>query len=160
MSKILVIEDEARTRDMFRDYLEAEGFQTLGAEDGLAGIGLARQHLPNLVLCDIIIPKLDGYEVLSQLRRVATTATIPFIFITAKTAKANRRRGMSLGADDYLAKPFTVEELIEAVSVRLERRAMLQAHYAGEGESLKAPATSNISDSGIDLVFPSTPRRK
>ena len=155
MSKILVIEDEVLTRDMFRDCLEAEGFQTLGAEDGLSGIGLVRQHLPNLVLCDIIIPKLDGYGVLSQLRRVPITATIPFIFITAKTKKADRRRGMSLGADDYLTKPFTIEELVEAVSTRLERRAMLQAHYASEGESLKAPATSNISDSETNLLFPS-----
>ena len=155
MSKILVIEDEARTRDMFQDYLEAEGFQTLVAEDGLAGIGLARQHLPNLVLCDIIIPKLDGYEVLCELRRVATTATIPFIFITAKTQKADRRRGMSLGADDYLAKPFTVEELIEAVSTRLERRAMLQARYAITDRSSKATVASEVSERETNLVFPS-----
>lgn len=155
MSKILVIEDETLTRDMFRDCLEAEGFQTLGAEDGLAGIALARQHLPNLVLCDIIIPKLDGYEVLSQLRRVATTATIPFIFITAKTQKADRRQGMSLGADDYLTKPFTVEELVEAVSARLERRAMLQAHYATTDRSSKATVASKVSERETNLLFPS-----
>jgi CheY-like chemotaxis protein len=102
MSKILVIEDEALTRDMFQDCLEAEGFQTLGAENGLTGIGLARQHLPNLVLCDVLMPKLSGYEVLKRLRQDTTTATIPFIFITAKTRKVDRRQGMSLGADDYL----------------------------------------------------------
>ena len=153
MSKILVIEDEARTRDMFRDCLEAEGFQTLGAEDGLAGIGLARQHLPNLVLCDILIPKLDGYEVLSQLRQVAKTATIPFIFITAKTGKADFRQGMSLGADDYLTKPSTVEDLLKAVSTRLKKRAVLEKYYAGN-QSTKAIA-SETPDAQTNLIFPS-----
>lgn len=130
MSKILVIEDETLTRDMFRDCLENEGFQTLGAEDGLTGVRQARQHLPDLVLCDIIMPKLDGYEVLNQLRQSATTAAIPFVFLTAKTEKADRRQGMSLGADDYLTKPSTVEELLEVVSVRLRKQAVLQKHAA------------------------------
>ena len=155
MSKILVIEDEARTRDMFRDCLEAEGFQTLGAEDGLVGIELARQHIPNLVLCDILMPKLDGYEVLSQLRQVPTTATIPFIFITARIRKTDRRQGMSLGADDYLTKPSTVEELLEVVSARLEKYVMLQEHYAATYQSSKATVASKVSDSETNLLFPS-----
>lgn len=154
MSKILVIEDEARSRDMFQDCLEAEGFQTLGAEDGLTGIELARQHLPNLVLCDILMPKVDGYAVLSQLRQVATTATIPFIFITAKAGKADRRKGMSLGADDYLTKPSTVEELLEVVSARLKRSAALQKYYTTENQSSKATVVSEVRDnpSGLDLL--------
>ena len=155
MSKILVIEDEARTRDMFRDCLEAEGFQTLGAEDGLVGIELARQHIPNLVLCDILMPKLDGYEVLSQLRQVPTTATIPFIFITARTRKTDRRQGMSLGADDYLTKPSTVEELLEVVSARLDKHAMLQAYYETTYQSSKATVASKVSDGETNLLFPS-----
>ena len=154
MSKILVIEDEARTRNMFRDCLEAEGFQTFGAEDGLAGIEQARQHQPNLVLCDIIMPKLSGYEVLSQLRQVSTTATIPFVFITAKTEKVARRQGMSLGADDYLTKPSTVEELLEVVSARLKKHAMLQAHHATDYQSLKASAASSIPKRETNLLFP------
>ena len=153
MSKILVIEDEARTRDMFRDCLEAEGFQTLGAEDGLAGIQQARQHLPNLVLCDIIIPKLDGYEVLSQLRQAAITATIPFIFITAKAGKGDFRQGMSLGADDYLTKPSTVEELLQAVSARLKKQAILEKHYASN-QSAKATVASGVLESRINWLFP------
>ena len=155
MSKILVIEDEALTRNMFRDFLEAEGFQTLGAEDGLAGIEQARQHLPNLVLCDVLMPKLDGYAVLSKLRQVATTATIPFIFITARTEKANRRRGMSLGADDYLAKPFTVEELLGAVSARLDKHTMLQDYYAIDARTPKASVASEFPARETDLLFPS-----
>ena len=155
MSKILIIEDEARTRDMFQDCLEAEGFQTLGAEDGLAGVQQAKQHLPNLVLCDVVMPKLDGYEVLNQLRQAATTATIPFIFITAKTGKADRRQGMSLGADDYLTKPSTVEELLDAVSTRLKKHAMLQKHYAAGERSSQASAASKVAERKTNLFFPS-----
>ena len=153
MSKILVIEDEARSRDMFRDCLEAEGFQTLGAEDGLSGIKQAKQHLPDLVLCDIIMPKLDGYGVLSQLRQADTTAAIPFIFITAKSEKANRRKGMSLGADDYIVKPSTVDELIEAVSARLARHSVLQA-CTGNDKSPQATLASPTSDRKPNLLFP------
>ena len=157
MSKILVIEDEAHTRNMFRDCLEAEGFQTFGAGDGLAGIEQAQKHLPNLVLCDVIMPKLDGYSVLNQLRRVADTATIPFIFVTAKADKAHRRQGMSLGADDYLTKPSTVEELLEAVSARLERHAMLQAHCDVSSKSLEEDVASKASNSEINSLFPVVP---
>lgn len=149
MSKILVIEDEARTRNMFQDCLEAEGFQTFGAEDGLTGIGLARQHLPNLVLCDIIMPRLNGYEVLSQLRKDTTTATIPFIFVTAKIGKTFYRQGMSLGADDYLTKPSTVEELLEAVSVRLKKYEMLQKCYSAEYQPSSATIV-NVDDNPSD----------
>ena len=157
MSKILIIEDEALSRDMFRDCLEAEGFQTLGAEDGSTGIQQARQHLPNLVLCDILMPKLDGYAVLSQLRQVPTTATIPFIFITARTEKADRRHGMSLGADDYLTKPFTVEELLDAVSARLEKHKVLQKYYAASYQSSKATVPSENSERETNLLFPCVP---
>ena len=157
MSKILVIEDEARTRNMFRDCLEAEGFETLGAEDGLAGIGLARQHLPNLVLCDVIMPKLDGYGVLNELRQATTTAAIPFIFITAKTEKLDRRRGMSLGADDYISKPSTVEELIEAVSTRLRRHELLHQHYSSDPQSSKTSSAPVASNRETNLLFPNVP---
>lgn len=154
MSKILVIEDEPLTRNMFQDCLEAEGFQTFGAEDGLAGIHQARQHLPNLVLCDVVMPRLDGYEVLSQLRQETKTAIIPFMFITAKAEKANRRQGMSLGADDYLTKPFTAEELIEAVSARLKKYNLLHKCYATNYQPPKATLVSKVRDE-TELLFPS-----
>jgi len=173
MSKILVVEDDAFTRDMFRDCLETEGFQTIGAEDGLAGVELARQHTPNLVLCDILLPKLDGYAVLSELRQVATTATIPFIFMTAKAEKVDRRRGMSLGADDYLTKPSTVEDLLEAVSARINKHAALQKHYNKDYQPPEATEASEIGenpkgtlsaeryalgrDRETDLFFPNMP---
>ena len=157
MSKILVIEDEARTRNMFRDCLEAEGFQTLGAEDGLSGIQQARQHLPNLVLCDVLMPKLDGYSVLKQLRQVTTTATIPFIFITAKTEKADRRQGMLLGADDYLAKPSTVDELIEVVSARLKKHSAFETYYKNNYQSSEVAVASEADVYKHRLLFPTVP---
>lgn len=155
MSKILVIEDEKLTRNMFRDCLEAEGYQTFEAEDGLTGIQQARQHLPNLVLCDVVMPKLNGYEVLGQLRQNTTTATIPFIFITAKTDKSDRRQGMSLGADDYLSKPSTVEELLEVVSTRLKKHAVLQRQYNNTYQSHTVSAASAVSNPETNLLFPS-----
>ena len=155
MSKILVIEDEMLTRNMFRECLEAEGFQTLGAEDGLAGIEQARHHLPSLVLCDLIMPKLDGYEVLSQLRQNTATATIPFIFITARVDKADRRQGMSLGADDYLTKPSTAEELVEAVSARLKKHDLLYRCYAANYQPHEPTANSQVRDRQAELLFPS-----
>ena len=157
MSKILVIEDEARTREMFRDCLEAEGFQTLGAEDGLDGIQQVRQHLPDLVICDILMPRLDGYGVLSRVRQNSTTATIPFIFLTAKAGKTDRRQGMSLGADDYLTKPSTVEELLEAVSARLEKQALLQRCYAADHQQPEPEVKASKTDSESKLFFPSVP---
>ena len=157
MSKILVIEDETPTRNMFRDCLEAEGFQTFGAEDGLAGVEQAQKYLPNLVLCDVVMPKLDGYAVLNQLRQIAATATIPFIFVSAKADKVYRRQGMSLGADDYLTKPSTVEELLEAVSARLERHAMLQTHCDASHQSSKEIVAVEAGDRETNSLFPSLP---
>ena len=156
MSKILVIEDETNTRNMFQECLEAEGFQTLGAEDGLTGIQQARQHLPNLVLCDVVMPKLDGYQVLSQLRQDNATAAIPFIFVTAKTEKSSRRHGMFLGADDYLTKPSTVEELLEVVSARLKKQALMQQYYANNHQPIQEIAATAVSDCPKDLLFPRT----
>ena len=154
MSKILVIEDEKLTRNMFRNCLEAEGFQTLGAEDGLTGIQQARQYLPNLVLCDVVMPKLNGYEVLGQLRQNAMTAAIPFIFISAKTDKSSRRKGMSLGADDYLSKPSTVDELLAVVSTRLEKHAALQSYYNSDRKSHQVSPASAVFRLETNL-FPS-----
>ena len=111
MKKILVIEDEAQSREMFLECLEAEGFDTLCAENGRVGVQRAQSHLPDLVICDIVMPEIDGYGVLTTLRQDPVTAMIPFIFLTAKATKTELRQGMDLGADDYLTKPSTVEEL-------------------------------------------------
>jgi CheY-like chemotaxis protein len=116
MKKILVIEDEAQTRDIYLECLEAEGFNAIGAENGRIGLQRAQEQLPDLVICDIMMPELDGYSVLTTLRQNPITATIPVIFLTSKTTEAERRYGIELGADDYLNKPCTAEDLLRAIA--------------------------------------------
>jgi two-component system, sensor histidine kinase and response regulator len=122
MNKILVIEDEPMVRSSLVELLEAERFTTFSAIDGFEGIQLAQEQIPDLILCDVMMPDLDGYDVLQMLRKDPETATIPFIFLTAKAALKEVRQGMNLGADDYLTKPFSRNELLQAISVRLEKR--------------------------------------
>ena len=109
MKKILVIEDEAKTRNMFLECLEAEGFEAIGAENGRIGVQRAQEQLPDLVICDIMMPELDGYGVLVQLHQSPVTADIPFIFLTAMTSEMERCHGMEVGADEYITKPCTAE---------------------------------------------------
>lgn len=126
MTKILTIEDEPDVREVILDILEAEGYEVTGAPDGAAGVALAVEFQPDLILCDVMMPNLDGYGVLAALRDRPETATIPFVFLTARTTKGDVRQGMHLGADDYLTKPFTHQELLAAVSARLHRQALTQ----------------------------------
>ncbi|MBT9312218.1 response regulator transcription factor [Leptothoe kymatousa] len=123
---ILVIEDEVQTREIFLRCLKFEKFEGIGAANGSTGIRLARQHLPDLIVCDIMMPDVDGYEVLARLRQDPTTASIPFIFLTAKVAMSDLRQGMTLGADDYLTKPCTVENFLDAIASRLQRHETLK----------------------------------
>ncbi|MEB3220069.1 MAG: EAL domain-containing response regulator [Nostocales cyanobacterium 94392] len=122
MTKILVIEDEESVRENILDLLEAESFETIAAADGKIGLDLAISEIPDLILCDLMMPNLNGYEVLKKLHLQAATATIPFVFLTARTAKADFREGMNLGADDYLTKPFTRSELLNTIMSRLEKK--------------------------------------
>lgn len=115
MTKILVIEDEHSLRKDIMEMLSFEGYALVGAENGLVGIQEARKHLPDLIICDIMMPELDGYDVLDELRRDPQTAAIPFIFLTARTDKIDRRHGMEQGADDYLTKPFSVGDLLNTI---------------------------------------------
>ena len=126
MSKILVIDDEESVRGNLAELLEAEGFDPISAENGRVGVQLAWQQLPDLIICDIMMPELDGYGVLDELRQAPATATIPFIFLTARAERADLRQGMNLGADDYLVKPFTRDELLKAISARQVRQAALE----------------------------------
>jgi two-component system response regulator AtoC len=122
MNKILVIEDDAAVRENVLELLEEEGFTALAAADGKQGIALAVQHLPDLVICDIGMPEIDGFEVFEVLSSQPSTAVLPFIFLSARTDRASVRRGMTLGADDYLTKPFTRTELLDSIRIRLKRR--------------------------------------
>ncbi len=153
-AKILIIEDDARTRNIFMDCLDAEGFSTYGAEDGLDGIAKVQKHLPDLVICDVTMPKLDGYGVLANLRQNPLTAITSFIFLTASVSKTELRKGMELGADDYLMKPTTVEELLKAIAVRLEKRASLRSWYANKSASVTEKTKDAIANKSIFPVAP------
>lgn len=123
--KVLVIEDAHSLRRDIIEMLGFEGYDAYGAENGLIGVERARELSPDLIICDIMMPGLDGYGVLEALRSEATTSMIPFIFLTARTDRVDIRQGMELGADDYLTKPFTAAELLNTVHTRLEKRAQL-----------------------------------
>jgi DNA-binding response OmpR family regulator len=116
MNKILIIEDELETREMFLEALKEEGFETIGAENGRVGIQKIQQDLPDLIICDVTMPELNGNQVLATLRQNSATATIPFIFLTARTDESQRYRAIQLGANDYLIKPCTIEKLLEAIA--------------------------------------------
>ncbi|MEM6696941.1 MAG: response regulator [Bacteroidota bacterium] len=121
MKKILVIEDQLEVRENLVELLELSGYEALGGENGKVGVQLALQHQPDLILCDVMMPVLDGFGVLRILEKRAETADIPFIFLTAKTEKSDFRKGMNLGADDYITKPFDDIELLDAVEMRLKK---------------------------------------
>ncbi len=127
MSKtILVIEDEEYIRENIVEMLEVEDYKVFAAENGKVGVDLAQKNLPDLILCDVMMPELDGYYVLSELRSNSATQTIPFIFLTAKTTREDMRLGMDLGADDYLTKPFTRDELLGTVTTRIIKQGAIE----------------------------------
>ena len=132
MAKILVIEDESLIRENIVELLEAEDFEVFDAENGNIGVKLAYEHQPDLILCDVMMPELDGYGVLMKLQENPITATIPFIFLTAKADLGDVRKAMQLGADDYLTKPCTATELLKAIVIRLEKHAILKEHYSNQ----------------------------
>ncbi|NWF61959.1 MAG: EAL domain-containing response regulator [Fischerella sp.] len=140
MTKILVIEDEKSVRENLVELLEAEDFETICAANGQVGLHLALTEAPDLILCDLMMPELDGYGVLTTLRQELLTATIPFIFLTAKATKSDFRQGMDLGADDYITKPFTRAELLSAIDSRLQKRFTLKQYFS---DSLQPKAFSS-----------------
>jgi YesN/AraC family two-component response regulator len=153
MTTVLVIEDERQTREIFLDCLVAEGFTTIEANSGRVGIEQAQNNCPDLVVCDILLPELNGYDVLKTLRQNPTTASIPFIFLTGKASKAELRQGMELGADDYLTKPSTVEEFLGAITTQLEKREILKQLYARE---FQRSLDSFALETNYYSIFPST----
>src|SRR6478735_9070698 len=121
MKRILVIEDEPEMRRNLTTILRLENFHALAAENGRRGLEVARREKPDVILCDVMMPELDGYGVIAALRADPATLTIPFIFLTAKGEKPDIRTGMNLGADDYLTKPVAKADLLAAIRSRLER---------------------------------------
>jgi len=126
MKKILVIEDNAEVRENLEEILELSGYEVLTAEDGKLGVEIALKEMPDLVLCDVMMPRLDGFGVLNILSKKSSTADIPFVFLTAKTEKSDFRRGMNLGADDYVTKPFYKDELLTVIETRLRKSEQIR----------------------------------
>ncbi|MEA5468348.1 putative bifunctional diguanylate cyclase/phosphodiesterase [Spirulina sp. 06S082] len=129
MTKILVIEDDKAIRENLLDFLTLEGYELTSAANGRRGLQAAQEEYPDLILCDLVIPELNGYEVLQFIRQDRDLATIPFIFLTGKAEKEYFRQGMELGADDYLTKPFTLSELLRAIEIQLQKRDRLQQRF-------------------------------
>ncbi|MFA7421158.1 MAG: response regulator [Melioribacteraceae bacterium] len=121
MKKILIIEDETPVRTGIKDLLELKNYKVIAAENGAEGIRYAKDNLPDVIICDIKMPEMDGYEVLKRISKDEALSSIPFIFLTAKAEVTDMRYGMNLGADDYIIKPFKAVDLYKAIEVRLAK---------------------------------------
>jgi CRP-like cAMP-binding protein/ActR/RegA family two-component response regulator len=139
-TNILIIEDNDDIRESTAEVLELAGYHVLKANNGKSGVDLAQKSLPDLILCDIMMPELDGYGVLYLLSKQPETSSIPFIFLTAKAERIDLRRGMEMGADDYLTKPFDDLELLNAIESRLSKRDKQKAFYSKAFDSMNSLA--------------------
>lgn len=144
MKKILIIEDDINVRRNICELLELEDFNVIAAANGCIGVQLALKEIPDLIISDVMMPELDGYGVLKTLREHPATATIPFIFLTAKSDKTDFRQGMELGADDYLTKPFTRVELLTAVTCRLEKQVAINQQSQKKLDNLRSSITLSL----------------
>ncbi|EPR72342.1 transcriptional regulator, Crp/Fnr family [Winogradskyella psychrotolerans RS-3] len=136
MTKILLIEDNQDVRENTAEILELANYEVVKAEDGKKGVELAKLSKPDIIICDIMMPELNGYDVLLHLSKDKTTASTPFIFLTAKTEKIDVRKGMNLGADDYLTKPFEESELLDAIASRLHKHSFLKKEFSKDIEGI------------------------
>ena len=134
MKTILLIEDNLDILENTAEILKLANYQVLSAENGKAGIAIVNEQIPDLIICDIMMPELDGYGVLHVLSRKADTASIPFIFLSAKAERSDIRKGMNLGADDYISKPFDDSELLDAVESRLKKSEILKTEFQKNAE--------------------------
>ena len=136
MKKILLIEDNPDVRENTAEILELAKYQVITAENGKIGVDLAMKYKPDLIICDIMMPVLDGYGVLHLLSKQTETAAIPFIFLTAKTERTDIRKGMDMGADDYLTKPFDDIELLNAIESRFRRSDLIKKEFSNNAEGI------------------------
>jgi len=148
MKSILVIEDNKDIRENTAEILDLAGYKTFTAENGKKGVDIAVREKPDVIVCDIMMPELDGYGVLHLLRKNEATQTIPFIFLTAKTERSDFRKGMEMGADDYVTKPFEDIELLNAIEIRLRKAEILGNKYALSQEGL-SQFIKDVKDSGL-----------
>ncbi len=134
---ILLIEDNKDIRENTAEILELASFKVSTAENGKAGVEMALKDIPDLIICDIMMPVLDGYGVLHLLNKNPELAAVPFIFLTAKSERSDFRRGMEMGADDYITKPFTDSELLNAIDSRMKKITLLQKTYSPDVKGMK-----------------------
>jgi DNA-binding NarL/FixJ family response regulator len=153
MTKILIIEDEPAMRANLEDILELEGFLPILAANGKQGVRLAREQQPDLILCDVLMPDMDGHAVLEALREESSTMRIPFVFLTAKGERGDVRQGMELGADDYLIKPVRVNELLRAIDTRLERRRQQKEQFKAEFKSPQPLEALGLTPREAEILF-------
>jgi YesN/AraC family two-component response regulator len=158
--KIIVIDNEVVNRNFVVNYLESEGYNAIGAENGIVGLQLIKEYLPDLVICDLVMPDMDGYTVLSNLREDSLTAIIPFIFLTAINTKASLRKAMELGADDYLTKPATTDELLRAIAIRLQKQDIWRYWYTTNTHQVAKSEELLNTDVNSQSIFPTIPRFK
>ncbi|MFW6232661.1 MAG: response regulator transcription factor, partial [Bacteroidota bacterium] len=128
--KILIIEDDPDVIDNIEDVLELKGYKVIAARSGKVGIKHAKANIPDLIICDIMMPGMDGYEVLDTLKNDPATYSIPFLFLSAKAEREDLRRGMDLGADDYITKPFENKDILSAVETRLKKHSKIEKLYS------------------------------
>jgi two-component system response regulator AtoC len=155
--KIVIIEDDADIRANVLDLLDAEGFEGLSAADGKQGLRIIVEQLPALIICDVAMPGSDGFEVLEILSMKPETAVIPFIFLSARTDRTSVRRGMALGADDYVTKPFERTELLEAIKARLKRRRIVESAIGGSTPAPPPTTPSAGFETGDERLVVSDP---
>ena len=146
--RILVIDDNNDIRENTAEILELAGYKTLTAENGKRGVELAIREKPSVIVCDIMMPELDGYGVLHLVRKNPDTQNIPFIFLTAKTERGDFRKGMEMGADDYITKPFDDIELLNAVEIRLKKSEILDQKYSSGPQGL-TQFVKDVKSSGL-----------
>jgi YesN/AraC family two-component response regulator len=157
--KIIVIDNEVVNRNFVLDYLQAKGYDGIGAENGIIGLQLIKEHLPDLVICEMVMPDMDGYTVLRNLREDRLTAIIPFIFLTAINTKASLRKAMEFGADDYLTKPATTDELLRAIAIRLQKQDLFRYWYATNFPQVTLAELPNTPVNS-QSIFPNIPHLK
>ena len=153
MKKILVIEDIESVRETITNILELEGFAVKNARDGIIGLELIKEFFPDLIICDIMMPGINGYDVLSKLKENNITASIPFIITTIKSDRDTIRQGMSRGADDYITKPFSSNELIDAVYSQLKKQERLNKIYNSKFENITKERLENLLSTGPSIIY-------
>jgi DNA-binding response OmpR family regulator len=152
MKRILIIEDNTEVRENVAEILELSNYEVAVAENGKRGVELALQQTPDLIVCDIMMPELDGYGVLHLLNKHIETYGIPFIFLTAKSEKTDLRKGMEMGADDYITKPFDGIELLNAIEVRLNKAELLKQNAAKNNHDINAFISNAKQTGNIQLT--------